>query len=157
MPSRTSLPELRKAEAVEPGDEILRRLERIEAALEALVAQRLTKDFFTTAESAKIFDRAEFTVREWCRNGRIRAEKRLTGRGRSKEWMISREEIERIQNEGLLPSYLKTRRPSLRRLLLPLRGKKVSQKVSPNARNKNSRICGCYASLCNDQTCGKSG
>jgi DNA-directed RNA polymerase specialized sigma24 family protein len=87
----------------ETREEILERLDRIETVLSKLVAQREVKASYTTAETAKIMDRAEFTVREWCRQGRVHAEKRLTGRGRSKEWIISREELERIQNEGLLP------------------------------------------------------
>jgi hypothetical protein len=88
-----------------PSEEILQRLDRIEAALVSLVEQRREreKEYYSTAEGAKILNRAEFTVREWCRQGRIHAEKQLAGRGRAKEWMISREEIERIQNEGLLP------------------------------------------------------
>lgn len=60
------------------------------------------KEWFTTAEVAEKLDRSEFTVREWCRNGRINAKKRATGRGKSKDWMIHRSEIERIRNEGLL-------------------------------------------------------
>ena len=41
-------------------------------------------------------------MREWCRNRRIKAEKRECGRGRSREWVISHDEVKRIQNEGLL-------------------------------------------------------
>ena len=84
-------------------DEIATRLDRIEAMLAKLVGQRATKDYYSTSEVAEILDRAEFTVREWCRNSRIDATKRLTGRGVSKEWMISHEELVRIQCEGLLP------------------------------------------------------
>ena len=83
--------------------ELLHRLDRIEAALELLVKQRTVKDFYATAEVASILGRAEFTVREWCRLGRIHAEKRQTGRGSSKEWMIPHAELIRLQNEGLLP------------------------------------------------------
>ncbi len=42
-------------------------------------------------------------MREWFRLGRIRAEKRPCGRGRSQEWMINHDELTRIRNEGLLP------------------------------------------------------
>jgi hypothetical protein len=84
-------------------EDILERLDRIEAALARLTIQRLEKDYYTTAEISRILGRAEFTVREWCRLGRVWAEKRPCGRGRSKEWIISREELERIRNEGLLP------------------------------------------------------
>ncbi len=79
------------------------RLDRIEQLLMTLVSQKQTKEYYSTAEVAEILDRAEFTVREWCRLGRIWAEKRASGRGRSKEWMISNEELQRIRNEGLLP------------------------------------------------------
>ncbi len=80
------------------------RLDRIEQLLVELSAVRRTKEYYSTAEVAKLLKRAEFTVREWCRNGRIWAEKRQCGRGIAKEWMISNEELERIQNEGLLPN-----------------------------------------------------
>ena len=89
----------------EPSEnaEVIARLERIEQAIYALVGQRTGKEWFNTAEAAGLLGKAEFTVREWCRHGRIRARKRPTGRGRSKEWMISQEEVGRVQNEGLLP------------------------------------------------------
>jgi len=83
--------------------EIVTRLERIERSLEALVRQRIVKDWYTTNEAASILGRAEFTVREWCRAGRIVAAKRQCGRGRSKEWLISHDELQRIQASGLLP------------------------------------------------------
>lgn len=83
--------------------EVGERLERIEAMLEALIEARTTRDYYSTSEVAQQLGRAEFTVREWCRLGRIWAEKRASGRGASKEWMISQEELERIRNEGLLP------------------------------------------------------
>ena len=84
-------------------EEILSRLERIELALEQLVSEREIKEMYSTSEVAELLGRAEFTVREWCRNGRIYAEKRLSGRGSSREWAISHEELQRIRNEGLLP------------------------------------------------------
>jgi len=60
---------------------LLERLERIEATLALLVRERTAKEWYTTEEVARIVGKAEFTVREWCRNGRIRAEKRISGRG----------------------------------------------------------------------------
>jgi serine/threonine protein kinase len=84
-------------------EELATRLDRIETLLSNLVQQERTKEFYTTSEVAKILGRAEFTVREWCRLHRIMAEKRECGRGKSKEWMISHNELERIRNEGLLP------------------------------------------------------
>jgi hypothetical protein len=47
--------------------------------------------------------KAEFTVREWCRHGRIKAEKRLSGRGAHPSWVVSHVELLRFQREGLLP------------------------------------------------------
>lgn len=82
------------------------RLKWIEEALQTLLQQRVVQKWYSTADLAKILGRAEFTVREWCRLRRIRAEKRPCGRGNSKEWMISHEELERVQAEGLLlPKY----------------------------------------------------
>jgi len=78
------------------------RLDRIEESLRLLLQERIAQKYYSTTDVAKILGKAEFTVREWCRNFRIRAEKRPCGRGNSKEWMISHEELERIQAEGLL-------------------------------------------------------
>jgi hypothetical protein len=86
-----------------PNDELLERLVKIEALLAALVEQRTVKDWYSTAEAAGILRRAEFTVREWCRLGRVNAEKKKCGRGSASEWIISHAELTRIRNEGLLP------------------------------------------------------
>lgn len=84
--------------------ELLERLQRIESALDQLVQQRMIKDWYTTTEVAMVLGRAEFTVREWCRLGRVRASKRPCGRGASQEWIIAYDELQRIRNEGLLPT-----------------------------------------------------
>jgi hypothetical protein len=83
--------------------ELLDRLDRIEAALKRLIDRGPAKQWFTPAEMAEEVGKAEFTVREWCRLGRIRAEKRACGRGDNREWMISVEEVQRYMNHGLLP------------------------------------------------------
>jgi hypothetical protein len=86
------------------NDDLHTRLDRIEALLTALVEQRARKEWYSTAEAAAALGRAEFTVREWCRLGRVRAEKKRCGRGQSGEWIISHEELTRVRNEGLLPA-----------------------------------------------------
>lgn len=83
--------------------DVLARLEKIESLLASLVEQRVTKEWYSTAEAAAILRRAEFTVREWCRLGRVRAEKKKCGRGPASEWLISHAELTRVRNEGLLP------------------------------------------------------
>lgn len=83
--------------------DIARRLERIEAHLETLLAERTMRDYYSVAEAADRLGRKEFTVREWCRLGRVNARKRGSGRGPHREWVISHEELERVRREGLLP------------------------------------------------------
>lgn len=83
--------------------EILKRLERIEEQLAVLVEQRQVQEWYDTKTVAEILGKSQYRVREWCRLGRIYAEKRASGRGTSKEWMISHEELMRIKSEGLLP------------------------------------------------------
>jgi hypothetical protein len=61
------------------------------------------KQCYTPVEVADILGKRSYTVREWCRNGRVNATKRSTGRGDALEWEISHEELERIRNHGLLP------------------------------------------------------
>ena len=86
------------------NDDLHTRLDRIETLLMTLVEQRAVKEWYSTAEAAASLGRAEFTVREWCRLGRVRAEKKRCGRGQSGEWIISHEELTRVRNEGLLPA-----------------------------------------------------
>jgi excisionase family DNA binding protein len=86
------------------------RLERIEQTLQLLVSQK-PKDWYTTTEAAKILGRAKWTVRDWCRNERLNAEKLSGGRGGEGEYRISHEEIERYQREGLLPDPRPYRHP----------------------------------------------
>jgi excisionase family DNA binding protein len=79
------------------------RLAALEAAVILLVRQRTVKEWYTTAEVAELLRRAEYTVREWCRQGRIRARKKPCGRGKGGEWLVSHEELQRLNNDGLLP------------------------------------------------------
>ncbi|MHB1426497.1 MAG: helix-turn-helix domain-containing protein [Gemmataceae bacterium] len=79
------------------------RLERIEAMLSVLVEQKTVREWYTTDQFAQLVGRSEFTVREYCRRGRINAEKRRSGRGAHPAWVISHEELQRFQREGLLP------------------------------------------------------
>src|SRR5687767_3771528 len=84
-------------------EDVIERLARIEQALQDIVQQRAIKEWYTTSEVAELLNRAEWTVREWARLGRIRASKRQCGRGNSQEWIVSHEELQRVRNEGLRP------------------------------------------------------
>ena len=92
------------------------RLGRMEASLRKLSEARPNKDFFTVAEAAKILTRAEYTVREWARLGRLRGEKTHGGRGRKAEWRFSLAELTRYQAEGLLPDDTRPTAPEPGRL-----------------------------------------
>ena len=87
--------------------EVVARLDRLDAKLDELadllIRQRTVKDYYTTAEAAEITGKAEFTVREYCRLGRVRGEKLACGRGKHQAWVISHDELTRYRNEGLLP------------------------------------------------------
>jgi len=85
------------------NDELLSRLTKIETMLASLVEQRTIKEWYSTAEVATLLGKAEFTVREWCRLGRVHAEKKKSGRGVASEWIVSHAELTRVRNEGLLP------------------------------------------------------
>lgn len=85
------------------GSEILTRLKRIEEDLHDLRYRQTVKEYYSTEEAAKILDLAEFTVRNYCRLGRVRGEKKGSGRGKFQSWTISHEELQRVQRDGLLP------------------------------------------------------
>lgn len=107
-------------EAISDEEELPKELsttERIEVALAglttrfaaienniAVLAQRQTvKEFYTTQDLCKMFGKAPYTVREWCRLGRIKAKKIRASCGGECEWRIPHEELVRLQNDGLLP------------------------------------------------------
>lgn len=67
---------------------IQQRLEIIEATVQRIEAllqdQRTIKEWYSVSEAADALDKAPFTIREWCRHGRVNAHKRPCGRGTSK-------------------------------------------------------------------------
>jgi len=85
------------------NDELLARLTKIETLLANFIEQRTIKEWYSTAEVATLLGKAEFTVREWCRLGRVHAQKKKSGRGATSEWIIGHAELTRVRNEGLLP------------------------------------------------------
>jgi hypothetical protein len=76
---------------------------KIEEKLNVLIERQIVKDWYSTSEFAQLVGKAEFTVREWARLGRILAEKKASGRGAYASWVISHAELVRYQREGLLP------------------------------------------------------
>lgn len=86
-----------------PGGGADARLDKLESMLAILVERQTVREWYTTEEFAGLVGKAEFTVREWCRRGRVTAEKRHSGRGAHPAWVISHPELLRYQREGLLP------------------------------------------------------
>jgi hypothetical protein len=83
------------------------RLEKIENLLAVLVERQQVREWYSVEEFARIVGRAEFTCREWCRHGRIKAEKKDSGRGAYASWVIPHSELLRYQREGLLQRFQK--------------------------------------------------
>jgi hypothetical protein len=103
---RSSSKESIQAMLIESLVPLAEQLQRIHAMLDTLakqvLSQQLVKEYYSTKEAAKVLGKRPYTVREWCRMGRIRAEKADFGRGLDEEWRISHDELVRIQNEGLM-------------------------------------------------------
>jgi len=79
------------------------RLDKIEQLLLVLVERQQVREWYSTAEFARAVGKAEFTIRQYCRLGRLHAEKRHSGRGAYPQWVLSHAELERFQREGLVP------------------------------------------------------
>ena len=80
------------------------RLEKIEAMLVVLVERQQVREWYSVEAFARLAGRSEFTTREWCRLGRMNAEKKESGRGAHAAWAISHGEWLRFQKDGLLPA-----------------------------------------------------
>ena len=61
------------------------------------------KEYYTVEEFAALVGRECYTVREWCRLGRIKADKKQSGRGKYPLWVIPHAEVLRYEKAGLLP------------------------------------------------------
>ncbi len=79
------------------------RLERIESLLVCLVDRQTIREYYSIEQFAQLIGKSDFTVREYCRLGRLKAAKKSSGRGAYAAWTISHEELLRYQKEGLLP------------------------------------------------------
>jgi len=79
------------------------RLDRIEDLLLVLTSQQQVRSWYSVEEFARLVDRSEFTCRQWGRLGRIKARKKISGRGAHAAWAIAHPELERFQREGLRP------------------------------------------------------
>lgn len=91
-------------ERLERVEEVVLRMERVLEAIRAAgESEARKKESYSTVEVAELLGKRPFTVREWCRLGRIRAVKTHAGRGSEPEWRVTNDELVRIQNEGLLP------------------------------------------------------
>lgn len=103
-PGEDTLAELTPEGGERPVDSVA-RIEALQLEIrDLLLHQRTVKDWYSTDEIAQLLGKDPFTVREWCRRGRVRAEKKGSGRGKHQFWVISHEELQRIQREGLLPA-----------------------------------------------------
>ena len=98
-------------EKTQEFEELNRRLREIKQSLDELKAEKLAKDWYTVEEFAKRVERESYTVREWCRRGRIKAQKQGYGRGRHEFWAISHQELLRYEREGLLVENLSRDEP----------------------------------------------
>jgi Helix-turn-helix domain len=81
---------------------VARQFEEIKATLQTLVKGQ-AREWYTVEEFASVTSKAPFTVREWCRLGRIKGTKQKSGRGAYAAWVISHAELVRFQRDGLLP------------------------------------------------------
>ncbi len=68
-----------------------------------LAQPKETREWYTVEEVAALLGKTPYSVREWCRLGRINATKRSERRGGAELWSISAAEVTRYKDEGLLP------------------------------------------------------
>lgn len=77
------------------------RLARVEAAIRELDPSLRDRQWYSVKDVARRLGKTEYTVRQWCRQRRLLAEKLDFGRGGQGEWRISHDELLRLEREGL--------------------------------------------------------
>ena len=82
---------------------VVERLENIENRLDQLLDERQQRESYSVDQFAARVELDPWTIREYCRHGRIRATKKGSGRGLYRAWVISHAELLRYEREGLLP------------------------------------------------------
>lgn len=80
--------------------EILRRSESL---LNDLADSAVTREWYTVLQLAERWDKSTYTIADWCRTGRLLAERANSGHGPHKSWRIAHEEVRRYEREGLRP------------------------------------------------------
>jgi hypothetical protein len=90
----------------EPHPEVMSQLAEMRQLLiqiQGMIANPTeTRESYTVEEVASLLSKNAYTVREWCRHGRINASKRVERRGGAELWSISSAEVTRIKDDGLL-------------------------------------------------------
>jgi excisionase family DNA binding protein len=61
-----------------------------------------TGDLYTPAEAARLLRRSTWTIREWCRTGKVRALRTGFTRGKAHEWAIPAAEVEKLLAIGVV-------------------------------------------------------
>jgi hypothetical protein len=75
---------------------------KLDQIIHKLSGPREERSCYTVEETAEKIGRMPYTVRDWCRLGRINATKRAERRGGAELWSVSAAELTRYRNEGLL-------------------------------------------------------
>ncbi len=84
-----------------PSPAVSKRLDQLATMVQEMATDHPGREWYAVDEFAELVGKGKFTVREWCRLGRLHAEKQQSGRGRHQAWVISRAELERYRKEGL--------------------------------------------------------
>jgi hypothetical protein len=92
-------------------EDLKARFEKLETMLAVLIERQQVREYYTSEEFATLVGKAPWTLREYCRLGRLHATKRLCGKGGKASWVLSHEEYLRYQKEGLLPSPTNVNQP----------------------------------------------
>jgi excisionase family DNA binding protein len=73
---------------------------KLDRLLQLLSPVAVAKSHYTVEEAARLLDKSDYTVREYCRLGDILAVKTNLGCGQHRQWRIAAAELHRFMQEG---------------------------------------------------------